>query len=129
MSLNRIWRLCALAAVVVGTGFNASTLGDEQTEGLDIQRSPMTGLATFVRSADGGPMGGLLPQLGPVAALPADFFRQHGNLFGVIVLTDDPRPVAVLQELEDQTDTHSGTAKIILTPFPPPARRTLRKSS
>ncbi len=83
MSLNRIWRLRALAAVVVWTGFNASALGDEQTEGLDVLRSRMTGLATFVRSADGGPMGGLLPQLGPVAAQPADFFRQHGHWFGV----------------------------------------------
>jgi len=52
-----------------------------EAEKLKVQRSPVTGLATFVTAADGG----VIPveAAGGVAAtLPSDFLEQYGHLVG-----------------------------------------------
>lgn len=76
---------------------------------LDIRRSRVTGLATFVRAADGG---AIAVDLGNVAAVPGpmDFLRTHGPLFGVA----DPATQLVPDraEVDDIGFTHTSFRQV-----------------
>lgn len=94
-------RSMAAAAVI---GMAAGTVGAQQPDALDIHRSRVTGLAAFVKAADGGAVP-VQPRPGRTRIQPMDFLGQYGELFGVA----DPGNQLVLAKTETDALGHRHT--------------------
>ncbi|MCB9865506.1 MAG: M4 family metallopeptidase [Phycisphaerales bacterium] len=88
--------MIGLLLIAIGAHGTAA-LAQQAPRELNIRRSPVTGLATFVTAADGTTFA-VPPTGGRAQAIPLDFFVVHGALFGVT------RPAEELRLERTRTD-------------------------